>query len=630
MGSTSQISGLVSGLDTASIISQLMQLEAQPQAMLKNRVASEQTQVSSLQTVNAKIAAIATKTTDLAQLSSWSPTKATSSNDGVTVTATSSATPASLSFSVDSVATGSSVKLATTGTTASSVTTAGPDLTVTFDDGTSWTSSTWTGTGTLQELTNALNDPASGVKATLVKAGVDPSDGTTPTYRLQVASTSTGARSGFTLTSGTSGSGATNILGGVVTSSTAQSYVTTAADTTTAVTAANASYDLTLSDGRSQTFNTGTGSLQDLADAINAGSLATAKVVNVGAAGASGPYRLEVTSADGTPLSIGDGTATPFLGGIYTTGLGADAAITLDGGQTLTSASNTVTGLMPGVDVTLGPGATGSATVTVSRDTQSLSDKVKSMVDAVNSALDDISSLTGYNSSTKTAGLLSGDPTLRSTREQLLDSITTGVGGQSLASVGIQVDKTGKVTFDAAAFQEAYDADPTGTAAKFAGTTSWDGAAGAVTMHGSTWRTQPGTYAVSTSAGTGTIGTAAATVAGNIYTGAVSTPEEGLSLTVTGDVTGNVTYSQGIAAKLEALAQRASNSTDGTLTSAIKGRNADITTMNSSIDDWDVRLADKQDSLQKQFAALEVALGKMQSQASWLSGQIASLPTMGG
>ncbi|MGZ4473916.1 MAG: hypothetical protein ACXVXM_18295, partial [Nocardioidaceae bacterium] len=59
------------------------------------------------------------------------------------------------------------------------------------------------------------------------------------------------------------------------------------------------------------------------------------------------------------------------------------------------------------------------------------------------------------------------------------------------------------------------------------------------------------------------------------------------------------------------------------------GRNASIKTMNDSIADWDTRLADKQTALQRQYAALEVALGKMQDQASWLNGQISSLPSSG-
>ena len=56
------IGGLVSGLDTATIISQLMQLEAQPRTQLQSRVSSNQRELSALQTFNSKLAAIASHT----------------------------------------------------------------------------------------------------------------------------------------------------------------------------------------------------------------------------------------------------------------------------------------------------------------------------------------------------------------------------------------------------------------------------------------------------------------------------------------------------------------------------------------------------------------------------------------
>ena len=40
---------------------------------------------------------------------------------------------------------------------------------------------------------------------------------------------------------------------------------------------------------------------------------------------------------------------------------------------------------------------------------------------------------------------------------------------------------------------------------------------------------------------------------------------------------------------------------------------------------WDVRLDLRKTALQRQFSGLEVALGKMQQQSSWLAGQLAGL-----
>ena len=102
---TASIGGLASGLDTASIISQLMQLEALPQTQLKSRVTTEQTKLTALQSLNSRLAALATSADALAHPSGstpsvWDGLKATSSNSAVTVTASSSAGPASYSVTI--------------------------------------------------------------------------------------------------------------------------------------------------------------------------------------------------------------------------------------------------------------------------------------------------------------------------------------------------------------------------------------------------------------------------------------------------------------------------------------------------------------------------------------------------
>jgi flagellar hook-associated protein 2 len=61
------------------------------------------------------------------------------------------------------------------------------------------------------------------------------------------------------------------------------------------------------------------------------------------------------------------------------------------------------------------------------------------------------------------------------------------------------------------------------------------------------------------------------------------------------------------------------------LTSIITGRNNEISGLNDQISDWDVRLAAKREALQKQYADLEVSLGKLKDQSNWLSGQLAGL-----
>ena len=51
--------------------------------------------------------------------------------------------------------------------------------------------------------------------------------------------------------------------------------------------------------------------------------------------------------------------------------------------------------------------------------------------------------------------------------------------------------------------------------------------------------------------------------------------------------------------------------------------------LRTNIADWDVRLAARQSALQKQYSALEVALGKLKNQSTWLAGQVNQLSNNG-
>ncbi len=524
MSATSSIDGLVSGLNTTQIIDQLMQVAAQPQTNLKNQVSTEQTTVSALQKVNSALAAVATKAGDLSQMSGWTPSTATSSNDNVTVQADAGAAVGSLSFTIGGLASASRSTYSQTGALTDKVMAAGVDYSIDFTDTSRAPVTISTGDGTLQSVAAALNASGTGVHAALVKNGSTNASGD-PEYTLQVTDGTTGAGSGFTI----------------------------------------------------------------------------------------------------DPVSSGD----PAFMGTATTTSGADASITVNG-TALTSSTNTFTALMPGVDVTLGAQATknSSATITISRDASGMASKVQDLVDAANSALDTIGKQTAYDASTQMSSPLTGDSTVTGLKDRVLSAVTDGVNGKSLATVGIQVDRTGRITFDADKFQQAYEADPTGTAALFAGSATWSDPSTDVTLQSSTWRTQPGSYSVVADGSGGTIDGQAATQTGSLLTGAEGSPVEGLTVKYSGSVNGTVTYTRGIAAKLEAIAQRASNSTDGTVTTDIQGHNSSIKRMQSDISGWDVRLQDQRTALEQQYTNLETTLGKLKDQGSWLASQIASLPNI--
>jgi flagellar hook-associated protein 2 len=193
MASSASISGLASGLDTATIIDQLMQLEAVPQTQLKSRVTTEQSGITALQSLNTKLAALATKAAALAKPETWTATSASSSNASISATTTSTAAPTRLSVTVTSVARTHQLGFAGAAALTDHVTGASNTVLIDRFDG-SGPVSLDTGDGTLQGLISAINDPANstGLQATAIKTA----DG----YRLLVESTATGAAQDFDLT----------------------------------------------------------------------------------------------------------------------------------------------------------------------------------------------------------------------------------------------------------------------------------------------------------------------------------------------------------------------------------------------------------------------------------------------
>ena len=83
----------------------------------------------------------------------------------------------------------------------------------------------------------------------------------------------------------------------------------------------------------------------------------------------------------------------------------------------------------------------------------------------------------------------------------------------------------------------------------------------------------------------------------------------------------------GVAQRLLAVAKSATDTTTGSLVSLANGKDTQATELQKRIDDWDLRLELRQQTLTRQFTAMESALGTLQNQSSWLSSQLGSLPT---
>lgn len=235
--------------------------------------------------------------------------------------------------------------------------------------------------------------------------------------------------------------------------------------------------DLTVGSNQSVHIDLNSGSAADIAAAVNGAGLGVrASVVNVSANDPTNPTKttqiLQFTSTKtGTDNKFSFGTdptgATAnnagFTAGEAVVTAAANAQISVGagsaGGYSIVSQTNTFTDAMPGVTFTVSAAAVNQdVTINVSDDVSGLSDKVSALVDAINQAKSGIATLTAKG------GLFQGDSTMNSIGFDLASAISGGtVNGQSLTKYGIDMDKDGVVSFDAATFTAAYQADPQGT-----------------------------------------------------------------------------------------------------------------------------------------------------------------------
>ena len=236
----------------------------------------------------------------------------------------------------------------------------------------------------------------------------------------------------------------------------------------------------------------------------------TANALQVG----TNSYALELTSnGTGTASSTTIDTqafAGSGLGALLTTTAAQNAVVSVGGtgGYQVTSQTNALSGLLPGITINLGSVSSTPVTVTVSPDGSSVAGNVQTLVTAANQLLSTISTDTSYNTQTKTAGPLNGDQSLTGLAQQVLAAVGEAVGrsgagsdGTAGESAGLAITSQGTITFNQTAFEAAYEKDPTGVQSMFTEGGTFAAAlpayAGQVSVAGATDNTSPGAYAVS-------------------------------------------------------------------------------------------------------------------------------------
>ena len=100
--------GLASGVDTSSIVTQLMQLEQAPVTRMKNQIDVENARKSNLQDISTKLLSLRTAADSLRNISFWAGAPHGSSGDdsSYTIAASSGAPKANYQVQVKRLATG--------------------------------------------------------------------------------------------------------------------------------------------------------------------------------------------------------------------------------------------------------------------------------------------------------------------------------------------------------------------------------------------------------------------------------------------------------------------------------------------------------------------------------------------
>lgn len=316
------------------------------------------------------------------------------------------------------------------------------------------------------------------------------------------------------------------------------------------------------------TFN-GTETLTDVQTKINAlGYAISASIINDGS-NSSQPYRLSLTARN-SGLS-GRTTIDAGTTGLDTNTLvsAQNAAVFLGDGESgdpllVQTNSNTLSGIIPNVTLTLTGTSTNPITITITKDAEKAVSTLDKLVTDFNDMVEKISSLSEWDADTNTGGIFLGDSTARSVTDTFYNALLANnkYAGKytNLASIGITIGEGSKLEFDQDKFNEAYADDPDAVQELFTLLSKVDNGDGTTT-----------------------------------------TRKDGLAYSITTAVT------------------RLTDSANGIITVENDTLDSESTGFQDRIDSLNDLLDQKRARLERQFAAMESNLSTLQSQSSALS-----------
>lgn len=513
---TASIGGLASGLDTASIVSQLVSIESIPLTQIakaRQRVVDQQAAWTRIATTYSGVADAARELSIAGRL--MTPTLK-SSSDTVTVTGSMPAGTA-LSLSVRQLATSAqravtgyssasevvgtgrvttlaraaaiglakatagagatagahavkvtqaSAAATITGTVQNGPLTIGPgndSLTVTGTDGAARTVTVASGTySTADDLATAVNTALAGTGTSAKTVG-----GALTLSSGDEGSTSTLNVSGtFATTVGATGSAAGKDAVVDVDGTSATLTHLKAGDVVTvgSMTLTLAGAHLSAGTASAKVIDTTAATtVSDLASLISNGDTGLSAAVVSLTPGAGGTEILLTSKGSGTAGDVAVDLSGFSKGSVSTVRAAQDAQVML-GSQMVTRSSNTITDLVPGASLTLvkATPAGESVDITSQANPDDLMAKVKKLATAYNIAYDSVMTASKSDPSGTKIGPLNGSSQLSSVLNQLRSAVTSYSGtGEftALAHIGVRLGRDGHLSVDEPAFKAALAKD---------------------------------------------------------------------------------------------------------------------------------------------------------------------------
>ena len=451
----SSSTGIISGLQTESIITAIMNVERAPITQLQQKQAVFQSKISSYGLLKSSLSSLKASVTALKNPDNYAAgyTSASSNKDilNVSVSDSAAASAGTYKIKVNQLATSAQM---TSYSFAENDSTVGTGmLHFKVGDGDKQSIAIDTDHQSLDEIAKAINDADSDVSASVLRVAAND-------YRLTLTAKETGQdiafsyqETGFTFD--------TTVQAGSSAGETMKSQ-DFASDTTalgiTGVLSINGS-DIALS---------GTESLNDIQASVDA-MAGIAATVNYDST--TGKYSLSVTNetAEGdVALTFKDNDDASGLSHLLdsTTTVSAKKALVNINNIDVERDSNTITDLIEGVTLNLASeDTTETVTVSVTANHGTAKTSVEGFVEAFNKVITSLNSLQSYNKESGAAGNLLGDSTasmLRSGMRRMLFSSVSGVSNDvnSLSRLGVEVEESGLLSFDSSKFTTAMEANP--------------------------------------------------------------------------------------------------------------------------------------------------------------------------